>query len=226
MTRLHAPKLGQCKKKCGNSNYFWFEPSSSLHIWRSAPTLQSALILEGIQVSLPVAWQSQGAGLTLIIVEYSTSAAVSAEWAFPHGFGTIKPPQDMGLIEWKARGVWLSVRQRVSEKEAKQNERERDYRVWWPWQPCGRVVFTVLDFDWGKLSEPSGSPAGWGWDCSLSFFTHRDPLEMADQMGRKASGSNCWFVWTAWDGLKAENLCMCASELVCLYSRRESVSVW
>lgn len=148
------------------------------------------------------------------------------KWAFPHGFGTIKPPQDMGLIEWKARGVWLSVRQRVSEKEAKQNERERDYRVWWPWQPCGRVVFTVLDFDWGKLSEPSGSPAGWGWDCSLSFFTHRDPLEMADQMGRKASGSNCWFVWTAWDGLKAENLCMCASELVCLYSRRESVSVW
>lgn len=58
--------------------------------------MQSALIREGTQVSLPVA---QGAGLTLITVEYSTSAAVSAEWAFPPGFGTIKPPQDMGLIE-------------------------------------------------------------------------------------------------------------------------------
>lgn len=31
-------------------------------------------------------------------MEHSTSAAVSAEWAFPPGFGTIKPPQDIYCV--------------------------------------------------------------------------------------------------------------------------------
>lgn len=39
-------------------------------------------------------------------MEYSTSGAVSAKWAFPPGFGIIKPPQDVPCDKERKKGEW------------------------------------------------------------------------------------------------------------------------
>lgn len=64
----------------------------------------------------------------------------------------------------------MSVRQREKKKQNRMRGREiREFG------DLGSHVVelysTVLDFDWGKLSEPSSAEAGWGLDGSLSLCT-------------------------------------------------------
>lgn len=60
----------------------------------------------------------------------------------------------------------------------------------------------------------------------LSSFHRGDQMALSGSLsetcwpdGQKASGSYCWFAWTAWDRLKAENVCVCVCIQViqCVY---------
>lgn len=76
-------------------------------------------------VCLPVAWQLLRAGLTLITVEYSTSASMSANWAIPPGFGIIRPPQDMySVTKREEQERCVGEREKKGEK-LKENEGEK-----------------------------------------------------------------------------------------------------
>lgn len=159
-------------RNCRNSFNFQLEPNVlellGEDTWKL--TLQSAPIFEATHtshVSLPVAWQLLRAGLTLVTVEYSTSASMSANWAIPPGFGIIRPPQDMYSVtkREKTREVcgW------VWDKGRETKRKRGGEIVRWPWQPNGRVVFTVLIFDWWVLSDTFSILAGWKLDVSSSL---------------------------------------------------------
>lgn len=156
-----------------------------------------------------MAWQLSRAGLILITVEYIISAAVSANCAIVTGFGIIKPLQVMRCVT----------------KRGEKNKRCEcmRYRGGIRVKRKGEGVVTleavcILHIDSGKLSEPSSflcrMEIRW---LSLSL-SHSLYTDTGWPDGQRASGRNCWFVWTAWNRLKAENLCMCASEPVCLYA--------
>lgn len=98
--------------------------------------------------SLPVAWQSLRAGLTLITVEYSTAASVSANWANPAGFRIIRPSAGCALSEeWgKTRGVSASQRKR---NERRMQRRSSSVTL----ASCGAAGVTNVDRDWWLQSD-------------------------------------------------------------------------
>lgn len=144
--------------------------------------------------------------LILITVAYIISAAVSANCAIVTGFGIIKPT-GYSMCSVTKRGGKHKRCECMWNRGGIRGKRKGEGVV-------TLAAMCILDFDWGKLSEPSSFLAWWRLDGSLSLSFSL--LVRWYRLARWAT--DCWFVWTAWNGLKAENLCMCESESVCLYA--------